>query len=136
MQPGRNPAIRASDVDRDQVLAQLSTHYQAGRLTMTEFDERSSQALQARTLGDLDQLLTDLPPAPAAQQPPMAGPAQAPAGRRDVGAAVAFAVLAVLAVGVLIGLLSHTGHSRAGGLGAIIPALIVWRLLAGRRRRE
>lgn len=129
----RNPAIRASDADRDQVLAQLSGHYQAGRLTMAEFDERSSQALQARTMGDLDELLTDLPPAPAAQQPPK--PAQAPAGRPDLGARVAFAVLAVLAVGVVIALLSHSGHARADGWGFIIPVLIIWRIF-GRRRDD
>ena len=75
---GGNPAMRASDADRDQVLTQLSAHYQAGRLTTDEFDERSSQALHARTMGDLAGLLTDLPAAPGYGPGPAAtaGPAR------------------------------------------------------------
>ena len=41
--------IRVSDAERDQAVAELSEHYQAGRLTLEEFDDRSSQALRART---------------------------------------------------------------------------------------
>jgi hypothetical protein len=35
----------------DRVLAELSEHFQAGRLTAEELDERSGRALQARTVG-------------------------------------------------------------------------------------
>lgn len=84
-----NPAIRASDADRDQVLAQLSIHYQAGRLTTDEFDERSSQALAARTMGDLAGLLTDLPAVAAPGPVDTAGSGQAAVGRRDFGVALA-----------------------------------------------
>jgi len=38
------PRLRASDADRDAVLALLSEHFQAGRLTAGELDERSGQA--------------------------------------------------------------------------------------------
>ena len=31
--------IRASDAERDQAVAELSEHYQSGRLTLEEFDE-------------------------------------------------------------------------------------------------
>jgi hypothetical protein len=137
--PGRggNPALRASDADRDQVLAQLSVHYQAGRLTTAEFDERSSQALQARTMGDLAGLLTDLPAAAAGGSAPAgtAGPGQAPVGRHDFGVALVGGVLAVLAVVGVIALLSHSGHGADGGWGFIVPALIVWRLV-GRRQHH
>src|SRR5690348_17846886 len=54
-------AIRVSDAERDQAVAELSEHYQAGRLTLEEFDDRSSQALRARTGSDLGALFTDLP---------------------------------------------------------------------------
>ena len=54
--------MRASDADRDAVLAELSEHFQAGRLTAAEFDERAGQALAARTWGTLRDLLRDLPP--------------------------------------------------------------------------
>ncbi len=54
--------LRVSDGERDQAVAELSEHFQAGRLTQDEFDDRSGRALQARTGGDLDGLFTDLPP--------------------------------------------------------------------------
>ena len=53
--------LRVSDADRDRVAAELSEHFQAGRLTQDEFDERVGQAISARTQGDLDELLADLP---------------------------------------------------------------------------
>ena len=68
----RPPQIRASDADRDAVVAALSEHFQAGRLTTEELEERTGQALTARTVGELDALTADLPgllhagPVPAA----------------------------------------------------------------------
>jgi hypothetical protein len=53
--------IRASDADRDQVAALLQEHHAEGRLTAEEFSERLDAALHARTLGELDELLADLP---------------------------------------------------------------------------
>ena len=58
--PG-DPRIRASDADRDRVASLLREHHAAGRLTAEEFHERMDRALEARTLGELDELLTDLP---------------------------------------------------------------------------
>jgi len=56
-----NARIRASDADRDRVVALLQEHHAAGRLTAEEFSERIDAALRARTLGELDELLADLP---------------------------------------------------------------------------
>jgi hypothetical protein len=136
--PGRtgNPALRASDADRDQVLAQLSVHFQAGRLTTAEFDERSSQALQARTMGDLAGLLTDLPATAAAGPADPAGSGPASVGRRDFGLPLVGGVLAVLVVVGVIALLSHSGHGADGGWGFIVPALIVWRLVVRRQHHD
>jgi uncharacterized membrane protein len=58
--PG-DPRIRASDADRDRTTALLREHHAAGRLTAEEFDERMNAALDAKTLGELDDLLADLP---------------------------------------------------------------------------
>ena len=58
--PG-DPRIRASDADRDRVAALLREHHAAGRLTAEEFHERMDRALEATTLGELDELLADLP---------------------------------------------------------------------------
>ena len=58
--PG-DPRIRASDADRDRTTALLREHHAAGRLTAEEFNERMDAALDAKTLGELDDLLADLP---------------------------------------------------------------------------
>jgi hypothetical protein len=49
-----DPGLRASDVDRDRVVARLRQQVGEGRLTLEEFSERSAAAFRARTLGDLD----------------------------------------------------------------------------------
>jgi Domain of unknown function (DUF1707) len=56
-----DPRIRASDADRDRTAALLREHHAAGRLTADEFNERLDKAYAAKTLGELDELLADLP---------------------------------------------------------------------------
>ena len=56
-----DPRIRASDADRDRTAALLREHHAAGRLTADEFHERLDKAYAAKTLGELDELLADLP---------------------------------------------------------------------------
>ena len=58
--PG-DPRIRASDADRDRATSLLREHHAAGRLTAEEFHDRMDQALDAKTLGELDDLMADLP---------------------------------------------------------------------------
>jgi hypothetical protein len=53
--------LRVSDADRDQALHELSLAVKAGRITADEFDQRSGQALSARTGKELIALLADLP---------------------------------------------------------------------------
>jgi Domain of unknown function (DUF1707) len=62
LQRVRNRSIRASDADREAVTGALRDHAVAGRLTTEELGERTGQALSARTLGELDALVADLPP--------------------------------------------------------------------------
>jgi len=54
-------AIRASDGERDQVVAQLQRDYADGRLTQPELEERVDAALAARTRDQLHALTADLP---------------------------------------------------------------------------
>ena len=57
--------LRASDADREAVVGRLRSAAVEGRLETEELDERVEAALRARTYGELDGLLTDLPdPAP------------------------------------------------------------------------
>ena len=64
-EPAREPLgpahLRAADADRRRVTDELQRHYVAGRLSQDELDERVSRALAARTFGDLDAELHDLP---------------------------------------------------------------------------
>jgi hypothetical protein len=53
--------IRASDADRDRVADLLREHHAEGRLSAEEFSERLDVALHSRTMGELDELLADLP---------------------------------------------------------------------------
>jgi hypothetical protein len=62
--PARKPSdLRASDVDRERVVAVLAEAASDGRLTLDEHSERVQRAYQARTLGDLAGLTADLLPA-------------------------------------------------------------------------
>jgi hypothetical protein len=56
-----DPNIRASDADRDRAASLLREHLAAGRLTPEEFSERLNRAFAARTMGEIDSLLRDLP---------------------------------------------------------------------------
>jgi hypothetical protein len=58
-----DPAPRASDRDRDEVLVRLHTAYAEGRLDEGELDERIDLVLASRTHEELDRLAADLPAA-------------------------------------------------------------------------
>ena len=61
MSPRPSPRdLRASDADRDRVLAMLGEAMSDGRLTADEHSERVQRAFTARTLGELAELTADL----------------------------------------------------------------------------
>jgi hypothetical protein len=53
--------LRASDADRERTAELLREHHAVGRLTQDEFAARLEAAFAARTRGELDELLADLP---------------------------------------------------------------------------
>jgi hypothetical protein len=59
--PQRDPTLRASDADRERVAERLREHAGAGRLSMDELSERLETVFAARTLGELEPPLADLP---------------------------------------------------------------------------
>jgi hypothetical protein len=72
--------MRAADADRERVAARLRAALDEGRLTLDELDERLREAYAAKTFGDLDRVVADLPatvPAERSQLAP-AGPDRAP----------------------------------------------------------
>jgi hypothetical protein len=123
-----SPALRASDADRERVAAALRRHHVDGRLDTDELQERLGACYAARTLGDLEPLLADLPgarrpaaPARRGGAPPWAWPAPA--------------VVAVVAVVLVLATLGALAHGRPGPL----PFLAIFLLLRfawwGPRRR-
>jgi Flp pilus assembly protein TadB len=113
--------LRASDAERERVVAFLREHALLGRLTSDELEERVGSAYAAVTVGDLERLIRDLPRpghAPARRARPQRRPSPAligvgagalllsvlPLAALAVVAAVALAAVAALfAVGVLLG---------------------------------
>lgn len=61
-------SLRIGDAERDAAISDLAEHYAAGRLDQEEYDERTDQALSARTDADLGPLFVDLPARGSAQQ--------------------------------------------------------------------
>jgi hypothetical protein len=73
---------RVGDADRNRVADLLKEAHAAGYLTLEEVDERLDTALAARTRGELDRLVADLPPEWRAAQERARRPAGRP-GRQD-----------------------------------------------------
>jgi DUF1707 SHOCT-like domain len=122
--------IRVSDAERDQAVAELSEHFQSGRLTQEEFEDRSGRALQARTVSDLAGLFNDLPhnvvPAPA---PPM--PAMGPRMRLPLVPIIVLGVILAILAGPVYG--SSTHHHSAFGL--LVPIVILCMVVLRATRR-
>lgn len=59
--PSLRPELRISDAEREAAVVQLRDHAGEGRLDVEELSERLDGAYTARTRGDLDALLGDLP---------------------------------------------------------------------------
>ncbi len=55
--------IRIGDDERERSAAMLGEHFSAGRLDLAEFETRLDRVYTAKTRGDLDGVLVDLPPA-------------------------------------------------------------------------
>jgi Domain of unknown function (DUF1707) len=63
----RDPGQRAADADREATSERLRRHHADGRLDADEFQERIDRCYQAKTVGDLAELVTDLPPEPTSE---------------------------------------------------------------------
>jgi DUF1707 SHOCT-like domain len=58
---GRNPGLRAADADRERIADRLRTSHAEGRLDLGEFQQRLERCYNAKTVGELDELVWDLP---------------------------------------------------------------------------
>jgi hypothetical protein len=112
----RDPDLRVSQAERDEVVAVLAGHFADGRLTVEEYEERVEAALGARTGRDLEPLLADLPDADRRASSPRP---REPASRR---APRLFPGPRLLAVAAVVALAFATGP---WALWLLWPALVL-----------
>ena len=122
----RDPDIRASDADRDATADRLRRHHAEGRIDPDEFQERIDRCYQAKTVGELDGLVSDLPHEREGRS----------RGHRVYSwvwsLPLAPIVLAVVAICALTGWHHHGGF----GLLWLIPVFFLIRMCVWRRFRR
>ncbi|WP_412753626.1 DUF1707 domain-containing protein [Krasilnikovia sp. M28-CT-15] len=128
--------MRAADADRQQVAARLQAALDEGRLDLGEYDERLQRAYAAKTYGELDTLLTDLPAVPAQPGPASAVvPAEEHSTRRwllQVWSSWVPAVAVTTAVWGATSLASgHAGYYWPVWVAGPWGAVLVWQTVAG-----
>lgn len=116
----RRSSLRASDADRDGVAERLREATVEGRLAAHELEERLGRVFAARTYGELEVTVADLPSTARARR--------RPASRRAIGLLRAHPALLLLAIPVL--LIAVATLIAITVLWAVISLLV---LLAGRR---
>jgi hypothetical protein len=87
--------LRASNADRELVLAALQRHTAAGRLTLDEYSDRVEKTLHAATFADLAEVTADLPAE-------VADPANDPAHGRSLLNAFALAAVTLVVLAILL----------------------------------
>jgi hypothetical protein len=113
----RDPNLRASDAEREATADRLRQHHTDGRIDSEEFQERLDRCYAAKTVGELAELMRDLP---------------GEAARRGSGGRTSFGllgglrmipivpiILAIVAIHLIVGVLS--------GLWILIPLFFLAR---------
>ena len=128
--------LRASDADRELIAERLRQAATEGRLNADELDERLGAALSARTYGELDAVVADLPaPRTGLSRPSRGGMTMRP----PVVAALVALTLAVMVIGIVGAAVTGHGHPGRGGFdgGSLIWLVWIalgWRYFSRRRR--
>jgi hypothetical protein len=118
--------MRVGDAEREATAAELREHYASGRLTLDELNERLDKALAAKTRGDLDALMRDLPSA----RPRVPGAGAGADGAGWTGPGSAWAGSQPGWTGSRSGWAGGPGSGWAGGPGS------GWGASAGRQARQ
>lgn len=140
--------LRVGTAERESAVKVLSEHMSEGRLSLEEYEERMSAALEARTRADLKVLFTDLPapypwfmapPSPLVPAlPPPSGlpvfyPAASPpvAGQSDKNQLAAGILQILLPFGIGRFYTGHTGIAVAQLLTSFLFIGVVWSIIDG-----
>ncbi|MFC4503021.1 MULTISPECIES: DUF1707 and DUF4190 domain-containing protein [Streptomyces] len=143
----------ASHADRERAVDVLRAGFSEGRLQQDEFTKRVERAYQARTVGELQLVVSDLPQGPMAVQPSLAPPpgfgppvprtflplAPPPTNGKAVGSMVCGVLTTMTAgiTGIPAVILGHKARAEIrrtgeGGEGFALAGLILgWLSVAG-----
>jgi DUF1707 SHOCT-like domain len=119
----RDPALRASDADRDATADRLRKHHTDGRLDPEEFQERLDRCFAAKTVSELNELSRDLPADPV---------------ERRSGGGSSFGLLgwlrAIPIVPIIVAIVAiHLVIGVVSGLWILIPLFVLARFVIFRR---
>jgi hypothetical protein len=116
----RDPNLRAADADREATGERLRHHHAEGRLDTEELQERIDRCYQAKTVGELERLLSDLPPEPTSE------------GRLHLRRLRIVPLLPIVIAIVAISAVTH-GHHGHFGFWLLIPLFFLLRFGLWRR---
>ena len=119
--PRADPNLRAADADREATSERLRHHHAEGRLDTEELQERIDRCYQAKTVGELERLLVDLPPEPTSE------------GRFRLRRLPMIPLVPIVIAIVAISAVTH-GHHGHFGFWLLIPVFILFRFVLWRRR--
>lgn len=130
----RRAILRASDAEREQVAERLRQAAMEGRLLPEELEERIGAALSARTYGELDVLVADLPvPLPPRRRPT---PEARTRSRPLVAIVLVLVALSVVtsAAGAVLGGHGQDAHAWGGApIVWLVWIALAWRFYSRRR---
>jgi Domain of unknown function (DUF1707) len=119
---GPDPNLRAADADRERIAERLRKSHAEGRLDIDEFQQRLQRCFEAKTLGELSELVTDLPREDEHGE------------RRPLGGPWRWRLTPLVAI--LIGLLVVSAASEHHFFWLWIPLVFLfWKMSWWRRRR-
>jgi hypothetical protein len=124
-------SLKASDDDRERVAERLRRAAAEGRLLAEELEQRLATALRARTYGELDSVVSDLPgdrPSRHGKSEPVRGRRRLPAPSPLMLAGLVIAIPVILALMVAIAAVVMTLM-----VFWTVLTVVTWRLLGHRR---
>ena len=122
----RDANLRASDGDREAMSERLRRHHADGRIDSEEFQERIDRCFSAKTVGELDHLVADLPREERISR----------SGHRFYGRLWAIPLVPIVIALVAISAAAGWHHHDGFGLLWLIPVLFVVRMCLWRRVRR
>jgi hypothetical protein len=120
----RDPSLRASDADRESTADRLRRHHADGRFDSDEFNERIDRCYASKTVGELGELVADLPGEHVGR-----GPGDGTPFRRMYVRGM------IPLFPILIALIVVSAVTGWHGLWLVFPLFFLTRMMLGRRSR-